>query len=284
MIYMAGNFHNVTGNHKFTGTFIYKELDYEYVLYLPRFNPDERLEVISKFGNRMQGTKFCLDIKPDDITKFIDSNQVSAYVIVNQVGSDETASGTLQIYNWCPKNKRKREDNNEPLDYPLVWINDVCRITVGEQAKLPVSPVGALFFVMEQLTLQNLGKTDIYLFVDKTNDTNKTALKNLYSTKYGFILNSEDHDLCRNHKAGEHLMVMKKPGLENNSEILNLSFLGSATNRRRLSGFKKKSFLTTSPIVTGGKKNMNRNKKTKRNRKIKRKHNHSKRHALKKSF
>lgn len=255
---MAGNFNNVTGNHKFTGTFIYKELDYEYVLYLPRFNSDERLEVISKFGNRMQGTKLCLDLNEETIEGYIDYNQVSAYVIVNQVGSDETASGTLQIYNWCPKRKN--------IDYPLVWINDVCRITVGEQAKLPVSPVGALFFVMEQLTVQNLGKRDIYLFVDTTKEDEKIKLKYVYSTNYGFILNSEDHDLCRKHKAGEHLIAMKKPGLENNSEVLNFSFL------------------TTSPSVTGGKKNRNRNKKTKRNRKINRKHNHSKRHALKKSF
>jgi hypothetical protein len=257
---MAENFNNVTGKHKFTGTFIYKELDYEYTLYLPRFNSHERLEVISKFGNRMQADKFCLDINEETIAGFIDLNQVSAYVIVNQVGSDETASGTLQIYNWCPRRKN--------IDYPLVWINDVCRITVAGQDKLTVSPVGALFFVMEQLTLQNLGKTDIYLFVDKTNDTNKITLKNIYSTKYGFILNSEDQDLCRKHKAGNHLMVMKKTGLENNSEVLNLSFL------------------TTPQLITGGKKNRNRNKNTKRNRKIKRKrkHNHSKRHALTKSF
>jgi hypothetical protein len=50
-------------------------------------------------------------------------------------------------------------------------------------------------------------------------------------------------------------MVMKKTGLENNSEVLNLSFL------------------TTPQLITGGKKNRNRNKNTKRNRKIKRKHN-----------
>ena len=62
---MAENFNNVTGKHKFTGTFIYKELDYEYTLYLPRFNSHERLEVISKFGNRMLADKFGLDINED---------------------------------------------------------------------------------------------------------------------------------------------------------------------------------------------------------------------------
>ena len=258
---MAGNFNNVTGNHKFTGTFIYKELDYEYTLYLPEFEPDERTEVISKFGNRMQkdadgNAKFCLDIGEDTIEGYIDNNQVSAYVIVNQLGSDETASGTLQIYNWCPRRKN--------IDYPLVWINDVCRITVPGQDKLPVSPVGALFYVMEQLTVQNLRKSDIYLFVDTRKEAEKIKLKYVYSTDYGFILNSEDNVLCRKHTADEHLMVMNKPNLKNNNEVLNFSFL------------------TTSPIVTGGKKN--RNRKTKRNRKIKRKHNHSKRHALKKSF
>ena len=70
---------------------------------------------------------------------------------------------------------RTKEDDNEPIDYPLVWINDVCRITVAEH-KLSVSPVGALFYVMEQLTVQNLGKRDIYLFVDITNETNKSTL------------------------------------------------------------------------------------------------------------
>jgi hypothetical protein len=258
---MAGNFHNITGKHKFTGTFVYKELDYEYTFYLPEFEPDERTEVISKFGNRMQkdadgNAKFCLDIGEDTIEGYIDNNQVSAYVIVNQLGSDETASGTLQIYNWCPKKTKIKKE--EPIDYPLVWINDVCRITVAED-KLPVSPVGALFYVMEQLTIQNLGKRDIYLFVDITNETNKNTLKNIYGTKYGFILNSEDNVLCRKHKAGDHLMVMKKPGLENNSGNLDLSFL---------------------TLITGGKKK--RNKQTKR--KIKRKYNHSKRHALTKSF
>ena len=74
-------------------------------------------------------------------------------------------------------------------------------------------------------------------------------------------VNSEDNVLCRKHKAGDHLMVMKKPGLENDSGHLDLS-------------------LTTSSLITGGKKN--KHKKTKR--KIKRKHNHSKRRALTKSF
>ena len=81
------------------------------ILYLPDFDPDNRNEVISKFGNRMQGTKLCLGLDEETIAGYIDYNQVSAYVIVNQVGSDETASGTLQIYNWCPKknkNKNKR--------------------------------------------------------------------------------------------------------------------------------------------------------------------------------
>ena len=30
---MAGNFHNVTGKHKITGTFAYNELDYEYIIF-----------------------------------------------------------------------------------------------------------------------------------------------------------------------------------------------------------------------------------------------------------
>ena len=212
---MAGNFNNVTGSNKFIGQFTYKDFNYEYILYLPNnhkpiirssyrkkvkaipeepeivvpqfVNPEEREEVIRIFGNRMQLkdgiTTQCLEIDEETVANYIDNNQVSAYVIVNQTGNDETASGTLQIYDWCTNKKRKRDDTTKPG----VWINDVCRI-LGTKPKLAISPVDALFFVMEQLTVQNMNQTNISLFVDTTSTTNKVKLKEIYGEK-GFEQN-----------------------------------------------------------------------------------------------
>ncbi len=252
---MAGNFRNDTTSNKFVGEFTYKgkykeedyELDYEYVLYLPRnrkqsvpnfTNPEEREEVIRKFGNRMQLTKdgvmtHCLEINETTVTNYIDTNQVSAYVIVNQKGSDETASGTLQIHDWCATNKkRKRGDGNKPSS--TVWINDVCRI-LGTGPKLKISPLAALFFVMEQLTVQNMNQNEINLFVDTTTTTNKDALKRIYSER-GFTLNSEDQaDLCNNRPDNvKHLMVMRKTGLVDASFTLDFSYLKRTTGGKRM--------------------------------------------------
>ena len=41
----------------------------------------------------------CLHITPADIENYIVNEQVSAFIIVNQQGYDETASGTIQTYN-----------------------------------------------------------------------------------------------------------------------------------------------------------------------------------------
>jgi hypothetical protein len=253
---MAGNFRNDTTSNKFVGEFTYNELDYEYVLYLPRnpeqmrgrhrkqaipnfTNPEEREEVIRKFGNRMQLTKdgvitHCLEIDETTVTEYMDNNYVSAYVIVNQKGSDETASGTLQIHDWCATTKkRKRSDGNEPR--PAVWINDVCRI-LGTGPKSEKSPVDALFFVMEQLTVQNMNQNEINLFVDTTTTTNKDVLKRIYSNKYGFIENSEDNaDLCNNRPDNvKHLMVMRKTGLVDASVALDFSYLKLTNGGKRM--------------------------------------------------
>jgi hypothetical protein len=94
---MAYKFKNNTGKHKFSGTFSYNSLTYEYTLYLPDLIDPERSEVITKFGNRMQKSKVCLDVTEDVVSNYLDRGDVSAYIIINEVGSDETASGTLQM-------------------------------------------------------------------------------------------------------------------------------------------------------------------------------------------
>jgi hypothetical protein len=226
---MAFKFKNNTGRHKFMGTFNYKTFNYEYTLYLPDLVDPERSEVITKFGNRMQKGKICLDVNEAIVSNYLDRGDVSAYIIVNQVGSDETASGTLQIYDWCSGNKQL-------LANAFVWINDVCRILGPSGVKTTASPIGALFYFMEQLTVQNIKKPDIYLFVDTHDESNKTALKNIYNN-YGFTLNSlDDTTVCPSNGAGATLMAMKKPALVSDTTAIDFSFL-----MKRSGGGKRKT-------------------------------------------
>jgi len=216
---MAYKFKNNTGKHKFSGTFSYNSLTYEYTLYLPDLIDPERSEVITKFGNRMQKGKVCLDVDEAVVTNYLVRGDVSAYIIINEVGSDETASGTLQIYDWCSGNSKQLLTN------AFVWINDVCRILGPSGVKTTVSPIGALFYFMEQLTVQNIKKSDIYLFVDTDDVTNKTALTAIYK-KYGFTLNSlDDTTVCPSNGAGATLMAMKKPSLVSDTSSINFDFL-----------------------------------------------------------
>ena len=226
---MAFKFKNNTGRHKFTGTFSYKTLNYEYTLYLPDLVERERTEVITKFGNRIQKGKICLDVNEAVVSNYLVNGDVSAYIIVNEVGSDETASGTLQIYDWCSGNKKL-------LANAFVWINDVCRILGPSGEKTISSPIGPLFYFMEQLTVQNIKKSDIYLFVDTHDENNKNALKNIYNN-YGFTLNSlDDTTVCPVNGAGATLMAMKKPALVEDNTAIDFSFL-----MKRSGGGKRKT-------------------------------------------
>jgi hypothetical protein len=226
---MAFKFKNNTGRHKFTGTFSYKTLNYEYILYLPTLVDAERSEVITKFGNRTQKGKICLDVNEAVVSNYLDRGDVSAYIIVNEVGSDETASGTLQIYDWCSGTKQL-------LKNAFVWINDVCRILGPSGVKTIASPIGPLFYFMEQLTVQNIKKPDIYLFVDTHDEINKNALTNIYKN-YGFTENSlDDTTVCPVNGAGATLMAMKKPTLVEDTTAIDFSFL-----MKRSGGGKRKT-------------------------------------------
>ena len=250
---MAYKFKNNTGKQKLNGTFTYNKLTYEYALYLPLLTEQvliepERSEVINAFGNRMQNGKVCLNLNESIITKHLDDGNVSAYIIVNQVGSDETGSGTLQIYDWCSGNNRRLLKNR------FVWINDVCRILGNSGVKSSASPIGALFYFMEQLTVQHMGKTDIYLFVDTHDTMNKSVLNNIYSRNYGFILNSDDDpSICPGLDPNDNSMVMKKPSLVADTTGINFSFLKKRSKTlKRKSSYKK---------TLKSKKTLKRNKK-----------------------
>ena len=219
---MAYKFKNYSGKNKFTGEFNYGSENYEYSLYLPDFNSSLRKEVIDYFGNRMQNGKSCLDVDKKTVEDYIDNGDVSAFIIVNKKGSDEKASGTLQIFDWCSGNKK------QSLTNAYVWINDLCRISGTSGVK--TQAVNALIYFMEQLTVQNLSKTDIYLFVDADDPKNKSGLMSLYGAKYGFILNSETNpSICPFNGTGGNVVAMKKANLVSDTSIINFAFLRKRT-------------------------------------------------------
>lgn len=227
---MVDRFTNYSRKHKFNGEFNFNGIDYEYVLYLPNFSDEEKEEIIQKFGNRMQNGKICLDVDEDTVRHMIDTGNISAYIIINEKDKDETASASIQIYNWCPKPRKKTY---------TAFINDLCRILGPSGIKNAVSPVNALMYFMEQLVAQNLNKNDIYLFVDGKDINNKTGLMSLYKNKYGFIENSDESPtLCPINKAnidengndnGNKFIVMRKPNLIADDSIISFSFLKKRT-------------------------------------------------------
>lgn len=230
LFYMAYKFINNSGKHKFNGEFNYNGIDYEYSLYLPNFTAKETNEIVEKFGKRFQNGEVCLHVDEDTVRKYIKGGDVSAFVIVNEKDKDETASGTIQIYDWCSGIKPFRKEN------AFIWINDLCRILGPSGVKNKASPVSALMFFMEQLVAQNLKRTDIHLFVDTDDLKNKTGLMSLYKDKYGYIYNSEeDPNECPHNEAGTNLLVMRKPNLIEDPSI-SFAFL-----MKRSGGGKRKT-------------------------------------------
>ena len=154
---VALNFTNNTGQSKFNGIINYNGINYDYLIYItPLANSIEKNEIVNYFGNRMYKGKLCLDTDEEIISNSIDNGDVSAFFIVTVNNVNNVASGSLQIYNWC----------NTKKGYDDVWINDVCKLASDEailqEKNSPGStgnPVDAMFLLMEQLIVQNLGKT-----------------------------------------------------------------------------------------------------------------------------
>ena len=226
---MAYKFKNYAGRHKFTGNFPFNSETYEYTLYLPKFDEATKKEVIDYFGDRKQNGRICLDVDKKAVKDYIKNGDISAFIIINKSGSDDKASGTLQVYDHCSGNTDQRLDN------AYVWISDLCRITGPSGVK--TESVNALMYFMEQLTVQNLEKPEIYLFVDTTDAANKAGLMRLYRDRYGFIENSEaTAAICPSNQAGSNLIAMKKPNLVLDKSKIDFQFL-----RRKNGGSSQKT-------------------------------------------
>lgn len=216
-------FNNQTGQSKFQGSFHLDSTDYNYTIYLLPLTYKKNVktkitnEIASYFGNRMFKGKRCLDIGEGDIQNYIKGQDISAFIIVNPVGIDNVASGTLQVYNWCIPSSSDINDDD-------VWINDVCRVSTGANDG---NPLKGLFFIMEQLVVQNLQKTNIKLYIENKPDKpdNARVLKPKYES-LGFIKNNLDNpDICPDLKTDDGYIVMEKTGLVPEPSVIDFSFL-----------------------------------------------------------
>jgi hypothetical protein len=255
-------FINNTNKTKFEGTFILDSQVYEYTFYLlpiiSELPTEEQEELISYFGNRMFKGETCLDVDEATVSYYLYENVVSAFVIVKPKDVDNIASGTLQIYNWC---YLPSDDINEQVNRADVFINDVCRLS---PTKINTgNPLKAMFFLMEQLTIQNMEKNKIKLFVENT-DEKKNILKPKYIS-LGFTLNTDDDvsaNICPQKDKDE--FVMEKSNLESRPDIIDLSFLKIApynlrsSKKQRIYGGKRKRNITN--------KNKQKNKGNKKKR------------------
>jgi len=239
-------FINKTSQTKFEGTFQYDEMEYKYTFYLVpiirKLPKTEEREIISYFGNRLRKGKICLDVDETTVRYYLDNNLVSAFLMVQPLGINNIASGTIQIINRCHTSSPSPHN----IEYADVWANDICRISQnGDEGK----PFKALFFLIEQLAVQNLGKTNIKLYIDR-DPSNVTFLKPTYE-RIGFDLNVDDTpSMCPDWSEPE--MAMEKPNLTPQSQIIDLSFL--KVPRYDLRSYKKQR-------VYGGKKKTRRKRR-----------------------
>jgi hypothetical protein len=248
-------FINKTGRTKFHDSFTFDNMEYEYILYLLPINREmpkkEHNEIVKYFGNRMYKGKPCLKVDESIIDGYLVNKNVSAFLLVQPIGINNVASGTLQIADMCYLSE-------EDPKYDI-WIGDVCRIaSSGNEG----NPLKALFFIMEQLAVQNMGKTNINLFIER-DEENKRFLEERYKS-LGFTLNADDNaEICPRWSYPE--MVMQKPDLLPRTDIIDFSFLQVSPYGLR-SHKKQRTF--------GGRKSKRRNKmrrKTKKYRRISRK-------------
>jgi hypothetical protein len=246
-------FINKTRKTKFKGTFNLDSIDYEYTLYLlPITKQKEYNEIVNYFGNRMFKGSVCLEVDESAVEDYLDNGDVSAFIMINPSNIDNVASGTLQIYDWCNSSSKsssskssssksssskssssksssskssssKSSSKSPSIDDADVWINDVCRVSSSSNTG---NPLKALFYFMEQLTIQNLHKNNIKLYIENEPD-NVKVLKPKYES-LGFVKNMiQNPEICPNWTGTE--IVMEKSGLTEETPVIDFSFLQSSS-------------------------------------------------------
>ena len=157
-------------------------------------------------------TNICLGLTKEDVKKYADNKniQTSAFFIVYAPNKLDSGSGTIQVYNHCSV---PRVD----IHTAQVWINDVCRSYPVGIEKSKISPVEAMFYLMEQLVVKNLKKTETHLMVAPDNK----HVMGIYQ-KYGYneIPDSPVCDVAFDKVSGNrNYHIMNKSGLQYDGSI-----------------------------------------------------------------
>jgi hypothetical protein len=176
--------------------------DFTYTMYI---NPHKKIKdkpyidnLVTLFGNRKQliNGKYdvCLGIDETSVRNNIDNGEFLAMIYVENANFKDSATGTLQYYNWY-KNKSLEKQ---------IWINDLCRINdIGKHTK--ISPVKVLLDVIYNFC-KDRKINDMYLMVeDDKPGTNK--LIKIYK-QYGFY-EDNTYELNNNNNGTEYI-IMKK--------------------------------------------------------------------------
>jgi len=248
-------FNNTKGKSKFSGSIIFNGVEYLYELFLfPLINPDERTNIIDRISSRKRYNKdgteeICLGIGVEDITDMIDNNDISAVGFVKEKDSEDEGSGTLQIYNWCDLNKKRKKNT---IQNAQVWINDVCRNTPRGMTKSVVSPVRILFKLFEQLVAYNLSKDEIYLMVEKNEFG---VLEKIYNG-YGFYkddscFNPVEHE-CMKKTITKELSFSELPFIQMDS--IQMGGINKNTRKRRKSKRNKRNKINSKTNKTNSKR------------------------------
>lgn len=204
----AIRFPNPTNKKQFDGLLEVEGKTYEYKIFLLPLekNTPEYNFVVDGIQKRRQknSRKACLGIKKKDIMRSIDNEITSAYGFVNEKGSADTVSASIQIYKWSV-------DQSDIQ----VWIHDLCRHTPRGTVKSEVSPLKVLFLLFEQLAANLINKDKIYLMLEPEK---KDILVPIYE-KYGFAVDNDFKLLLTN-----DFIIMKK-SIKPKAQFRNFPFL-----------------------------------------------------------
>ena len=279
---------NIKYTREFSGIFEFKGTMFTYEVIIAPFSSSSGKKMKDMLLARKDPTddtrtKTCLGLTEDDVKKYADNKniQTSAFFIVYAPNKLDSGSGTIQVYNHCSV---PRVDINTAQ----VWINDVCRSYPVGIEKSKISPVEAMFYLMEQLVVKNLGKTETHLMVAPDNK----HVMGIYQ-KYGYteIPDSPVCDVAFDKVSGNrNYHIMNKSGLQYdgliNDELFNIELLHTASSSSPLS--PSSSLMPTlnlpTPILqsktTSPKKSSNGGNKRKSKTKTKSKTKHTKRKPL----
>ena len=218
--------------YDFSGDFEFKGTKFTYEVIIAPFSSSSGKKMKKILLNRkdptdLTRTKICLGLTKEDVKNYADNKniQTSAFFIVYAPNKLDSGSGTIQVYNHCSVPRVK-------IDTAQVWINDVCRSYPVDIEKSKISPVEAMFYLMEQLVVKNLKKTETHLMVAPDNK----HVMGIY-LKYGYkeIPDSPVCDVAFDNVSGNrNYHIMNKSGLQYdgliNDELFNIDLLHTAAS------------------------------------------------------